>query len=171
TPSCSPTPSRLKDRRRDRSLFQERFHRILCEELKDVRQWETVLLSKRNVDAVVCRGSLQFEIESAAKPLAKCKSPCFVDASAKRRMQNELHAATCVKESLGNNSCLRWNSPKHCTARHDIRDQLLRTVGAYSALLHQPRCGRDYLWLQRRDVHRGDGPRKIRDFFAKFANT
>ena len=43
-----------------------------------------MLLSKGDVETVVGCGSLQFEVETAAEPLAQSQSPGLVDAASKR---------------------------------------------------------------------------------------
>ena len=74
-----------------------------------------MLLGQRDVQAVVGGGGLQLEIEGAAEALAQRQSPGFVDAAAKGRVDDELHAAAFVEKALGDDGLLRRNSPS--TAR------------------------------------------------------
>src|SRR5260370_5222503 len=87
TSSHRPAPARLEYRRSKRGLLQQLLRRNLGQELKDIRQGEAVLLSERNVDAIVRSRSLKFKIESATKSLAQRQTPPLVDAPAERRMQ------------------------------------------------------------------------------------
>ena len=58
------------------------------EELKNISQRETVLLGEGDVQTVIGRGGLQFEIKSAAEALAQRKASGLVDAAAERGVNN-----------------------------------------------------------------------------------
>ena len=121
----------------------------LSQELKHIRQWKAVLLCKRNIDPVIGGSCLQFEVESTAEALAKRKSPRLIDASAKGRMQNQLHSSTLIEEALGNNGGLRGNRAQHRPPRNNI---------ARSAVA-RPTCIRRILPSARRSLIRPQAER------------
>ena len=84
-----------------------------------------MLLGERDVQPVVGGRRLQFEIEAAAKALAQRQSPGFVDAPAKGGVDDELHSATLVEKSLGDNCLLRRHIAQHGAAFEDVLNQLL----------------------------------------------
>src|SRR5208337_5678977 len=94
---CIPPPARLKNRRSERRLFQDRRHGLGMEELKNVGQREAMLLGQRDVQSVVGGRCLQFEIEAAAEALAQRQSPGFVDAAAKGRVDDQLHPSALIE--------------------------------------------------------------------------
>ena len=67
-----------------------------------VRQFEAVRVRQREHDMIFGRGRLQFEIEGAAKSLAQRQAPGTVHAAAERGMDDELHSAGLIEESLEN---------------------------------------------------------------------
>ena len=71
------------------------------EELKDVGEGEAVLFGERDVDAVVGGGGLQLEVEAAAEAFAQGEAERFVDATAERGVDDELHTAAFVEETFG----------------------------------------------------------------------
>src|SRR5215470_8947197 len=76
-----PPPSCCKQRRIEHCLFQNVFYRVRVQEVKDVGQWKTVLFRERNIQAVVCCGGLQLEIEGSTKTFPQGQSPCFVNSA------------------------------------------------------------------------------------------
>ena len=95
------------------------------EKMKDVSEGKTVLFAERDIQTVVGGGSLQFEIERAAKTFAESESPGFVNAATKGGVDYELHAAAFVEEALGDYCCLRGNSSEQRATSHDVLDGLL----------------------------------------------
>src|SRR5712664_646502 len=93
--------------------------------MEDVSERKTVLLAKRNIQAVVRGGGLQLEIERAAETLAQRKSPGFVDAAAEGRVDDQLHAATFIEEALGDHRCLRGHRAQDGTSGGDVFGGLL----------------------------------------------
>src|SRR6476660_1874347 len=83
-----PAPTRFQQWREQRRLLQNFFHRVLMQEVKNIGQRKAVLLSQRNVYAIVCCGCLQLKVERDAEALAQGESPGFVDARAERRMHH-----------------------------------------------------------------------------------
>src|ERR1700687_820470 len=95
------------------------------EELKNIRQRKAMLLGQGNVQAVVGGRRLQFEIEAAAESLAQRQSPGFVDAPAKRRVDDQLHPAALVKKSFGDDRLLRGHVAQHRAPFERVLNQLL----------------------------------------------
>ena len=85
-----------------------------------------MLLGEGDVESVVGCSSLQFEIEAAAETLAQRQTPGFVDARAKRRMNDQLHAAAFIEEALGNDCALRGNGPENSPAFENVLNGLRR---------------------------------------------
>ncbi len=84
-----------------------------------------MLLSQRNIQAIIGCGSLQFEVKAAAESLAQRQSPGLVDAATKRRMQNKLHASALIEKPFRDDSGQCWHSSQRGTTTHNIPDQLL----------------------------------------------
>src|SRR5690242_5884830 len=102
-----------------------------------------MLLAQRDHDAVVGRRCLQLEIERAAETLAQREPPRAVDACAERRMDDELHAARLVEETLGNDARARRHRAERRTSILDVCDGLLRAEPVEAALaLQVVRCRR-----------------------------
>src|SRR5678815_3072897 len=101
SPRCAPAKARAEQRRLQNGLDQDRLHRVRVQELEDLAEREAVLLTEREQDAVVRRRRLELEIEGAAEPLAQRESPGAGDPSSEGGVQNELHPAGRVEESLG----------------------------------------------------------------------
>ena len=97
----------------------------MLQEIEDVRERKAVLLGERDVEAVVGSGSLQLEIEAAAETLAQRQSPGLVDASAERRVDDQLHAAAFVEETLGNDRVLRGHGAEDGASLQHVLDRLL----------------------------------------------
>ena len=91
-------------------------HSFGTQEMKNVGQRKAVLLGECDVDTVICRSGLQFEIETAAKTFAQRQPPGFVDATTEGRMNHQLHPAGFVKETLRNNCVLGRDLAQHNAA-------------------------------------------------------
>src|SRR5712692_7045125 len=111
------------------------------QEFKNIRQRKAVLLGQRDIQAVVGGCRLQFEIEAAAEALAQRQSTVFVDASAKGRVDDQLHPAALVKEPLGDDRRLRGHIAQHDTSFEDVLNQLLGARWIEPAFLSQPTYG------------------------------
>ena len=81
---------------------------------------------QREDDVVFSRGRLQLEIELAAEPFAQRQAPGAIDAAAKRRMDDELHAADLVEEALEYDRVLRRQATECGKARRQVLHQLAR---------------------------------------------
>src|SRR5262249_8127049 len=89
-------------------------------------------------DSVIGRRSLQFKVESTTKAFAERQPPRLVNASAKRRMDHQLHAAAFIEEALGNDRRLRRHIAKHDAAFEYILNQLLCAGSIEPALASKP---------------------------------
>src|ERR1041385_1690403 len=65
-----PSPPRLQQRGEQRGLLQDFLYRILMQEVENIGERKAVLLSQRNVYAVVCSCSLQLKVERHTETLA-----------------------------------------------------------------------------------------------------
>ena len=133
-----PAPARAKNGRSERRLLQHGLNGFRVEEMKNVSQGKAVLLRQRDVQAVVGSRRLQLKIEAAAETLAQRQSPGFVDAAAKGRVNDQLHAAAFIEETLGNNCVLRGNVAQHRASLQDVFDGLLGAGFIQAAFFFQP---------------------------------
>ncbi len=122
----NPTPARQKHRRVEQCLDQHGPHIRRMQVLLYAGQLEAMRRSQREQDFVVRRGSLQLEIELAAKALAQREPPGPVDAAAKWRMDDELHATGFVKETFEDQGVLRRQTAQGRMARGKIFNEFLR---------------------------------------------
>src|SRR5215469_5729517 len=79
-----------------------------------------MLLGESNIQSIVGRCGLEFEIEAAAEALAEGKSPGLIDASAEGGMDDQLHATAFIKESLGNDCVLGGNVAENDAPFEDV---------------------------------------------------
>src|ERR1700722_18182239 len=106
--------------------------------MKDIAQRETVLLAQRDIQAVIGGSGLQLKIKRATEALAQRQAPGFVDAGAERRVDDELHAAAFVEESLGDDYSLRRHCAQRSAAHGDVIDGLRRARIVQTTLLPEP---------------------------------
>jgi len=132
-----PAPAGFEDGGGDGGLFEELFGGVLGEEVEDVGEGETVLLGEGDVDAVVGGGGLQFEVEAAAEAFAEGEAEGFVDAAAEGGVEDELHAAAVVEETLGDDGGFGGDGSEDGAAGDDVGDELLCAGFAEAALLHE----------------------------------
>ena len=92
---------------------------------KYIGERKTVLLGERNIQAVVGSGSLQFQIERAAEALSQREAPCFIDTSAERRVNHQLHSAALIEKAFGDVCFLRRYHAENRAARHHVFCELL----------------------------------------------
>src|SRR6266516_1822013 len=59
-----------------------------------------MLRTERDHDRVVRCRCLQLEIERTTKTFSQCETPGAIDSTAERRVQNELHSARFIEETL-----------------------------------------------------------------------
>src|SRR5215469_954580 len=114
------------------------------QEVKYIREREAVLLSQRDVQAVIGGAGLKLKIEGDAEALAQCQPPGLIDARAKRRMNNELHAAAFIEETLGNDGSRGRDSAQNCSTRHNVFNKLLGAGIIQSTFSSQPLDGLHY---------------------------
>src|SRR5215472_133593 len=108
------------------------------QEAEHISEGKAMLLSERNIQAVVGGGCLQFKIKRTAEALAQRKTPGFIDAATERRVDDELHAATLVEEALGDDGLLRGNRAENRAACDEIFDNLFRARIINPTVLFEP---------------------------------
>src|SRR5208283_5887170 len=81
---------------------------------------------------------LQLKIELAAIALTQRQAPGAVDAAAKRRMDDELHAAGLVEEALQHHRILRRHAAERRNGGGEILDKLLRGGRLDADDIYQP---------------------------------
>ncbi len=133
-----PAEASLEDGRGERGLLEQLGDGMGGEELEDIGEREGVLLGERDVEAVVCGGGLELEIEAAAEALAQGEAPGFVDAATEGRMQDELHAAALVEEALGDDGGEGGDGAEDGAAGDDVRDELLGAGVVDAAFFFEP---------------------------------
>src|SRR5580765_6075345 len=101
-----------------------------------------VLGAEREEQRVLGGGGLQLEVELAAESLTEREAPCLVDAASERRVQDELHAARFVEESLQDDRVLRRQHAKRGEAVREVCDGLVRGGERNPCFLSEPRNGR-----------------------------
>ena len=111
---------------------------------KHVRKRKTMLFRQADVDAVIGSRGLQFKIKRPAKTLTQCQTPRFINSSAKRSMNYQLHAAAFIKKSFCYYGFLRWYGAQNRAARDNVLHDLLSPGVIDTALASeatQPLCG------------------------------
>ncbi len=68
--------------------------------MRNLLKLETVRGRQRQDQRILGRGGLQLEVELPAEALAQRQPPGTVDAGAEGRMQQQLHAAGLIEETL-----------------------------------------------------------------------
>src|SRR5260370_34661627 len=94
------------------------------QEVKDVGQRKTMLLAQRDIQSIVGRGSLQLKVERAAETLTEREAPGFVDAPAKRRVDDKLHASAFVEKAVGDDGGLGWDLSQDLTTSKAVVEYL-----------------------------------------------
>src|SRR5262245_7969383 len=97
-----------------------------------------MLRAERQQQRVFGGCSLQLEIELTAEALSKRERPGFVDAAAKGRMQDQLHAAGFVEEALEHERLLRRDDSERRTPGGEIGCRLFGAAFAEPRLADQP---------------------------------
>ena len=97
-----------------------------------------MLRPERQHQAVFGGRRLQLEVELAAEALAERQPPRLGDPAAEGRVQDELHAARLVEESLEDERLLRGDDAEHATSSAEIADSLLRRRGRHARFLGEP---------------------------------
>ncbi len=98
---CIPTPTRFELTAGDAGLHQQIAHAGGREVGEHFRERETRSRSERQQDRLFGCCRFQLETKSAAEAFAQRETPGAVDARAERRMNDELHAAAVIEETLG----------------------------------------------------------------------
>ena len=100
-----------------------------------------MLLGQSDIQAIVGRGRLQFEIEYSAETLAQGQSPGFIDSRAEWRMHDQLHAAAFIEETFSDDGVRRWHFSEHGSAFNNVFNHLLGAGIVEPAFLLKPGDG------------------------------
>src|ERR1019366_7145837 len=144
-------------------------HALRSQELKNIRQRKAMLLGERDVQAVVGGRRLQFEIEAAAEALPQRQAPSFIDAPAKGRVDDQLHPASLVEESFGDDCRLRRHIAQYGAPFERVLNQLLGARKVEPTFLSQPAHGVSDRGKTAPSFYRSHAGQAVADFFAQFA--
>ena len=95
-----PAPPCAEHGRVEHGLHEQRTHRLRRQVTRHFIQREAVRRRQRQQHRVLGRRALQFDVELAAEAFTQCEPPGAVDAAAKGRMDDQLHASRLVEESF-----------------------------------------------------------------------
>src|ERR1700704_3806255 len=137
--------------------------------MKNIREWKTVLLSQSDVDAVVGRRCLQFEVKSPAEAFPQRQSPGLVDAASEGRVDHQLHPAAFVKETLRDDRGLGRHVAQYSPPFQHILDQLLCARRIETALLPQPTYGLHDVWQVAPALYRRHSRQPVANLFPQFS--
>src|SRR3979490_2890074 len=98
-------------------------------------------MSERQHDVIFGRGGLQFEIERPAETLAQGQSPRTIHAAAEGGMNDQLHAAGFVEETLENDRVEWGQAAERRAAGAQVLNDLQSRRLAESDGLDQPPRG------------------------------
>src|SRR5262249_8291778 len=101
-------------------------------------QRKRMLRAQGQDDRVIGRGGLQFEIKRAAKAFAEGQAPGAVETRAKRRMDDELHAAGLIKEPLEHEGLLRREHAQRPVTVEEVLGELAGTALGDSSFGDKP---------------------------------
>src|SRR5258708_23692910 len=90
------------------------------QKVKNIGQRKTMLLAQRNIQPIVGCGSLQLKVERAAETLTERRTPGFVDAPAKRRVDDKFHASAFVEKAFGDDAGLGRDLSQHRPTSTDV---------------------------------------------------
>ena len=121
-----------------------------------------MLLAQGDDDSVVGGGRLQLEIKGAAKTLAERETPGAIDARAEGGVEDELHAAALIEETLRHNRVARRKRAERGMPFPHVFHGLIRAAAIEPALRRQPLRGivsapRDLLAKRRYFLRQLDG--------------
>ncbi len=102
-----------------------------CRNRKTFSSGKGVLRAEREEDGLVGRRSLQLEIELATEALAEREAPCAIHPAAERGVDDELHPARLVEESLGDDRLLSRESAEHALGLGEVVHELACRVGRH----------------------------------------
>ena len=119
-----PAPARGEHRRGEQRLYEYFARAVRMQIARDLGKLEAVRRGEREDDAVLGRRRLQLEIELATEALAQREPPGAIDATAIRRMHDELHATGLVEEALEHDGVVRGQATECGTGGGEIGDDL-----------------------------------------------
>ena len=126
-----PAPVSAEHRRIEQRLDQNVLHRLRLQESEDILEREGVLRSEREEDGLVGRGGLQLEIELATEALSEREPPCAIHPAAEWGVDDELHPARLVEESLGDDRLLSRQGAEHALGLGEVVHELASRVGSH----------------------------------------
>src|SRR3954453_14354932 len=100
-----------------------------------------MLWTERQQDGVFGGRRLQLEVELTAESFTEREPPRLVDSAAKRRVEDELHAAGFVKEPLEDERALRRDDAQRPPSLGEVVDQLIDDAANQSCFTRQPQRG------------------------------
>src|SRR5438128_6507259 len=87
-----------------------------------------MLRTERDHDRVVRCRCLQLEIERTTKTFSQCETPGAIDSTAERRVQNELHSARFIEETLDHERLLGGKRTERSISIGKVIGDLLTTL-------------------------------------------
>jgi len=93
---------------------------------------------KRQHDRIFGGRGLQFEVEAATEALAQAEPPRAIQATAERRMDDQLHAAGFVEEAFHRQCRLRRQQAEFDARGGEVVDQLTRGGVAEADFVAKP---------------------------------
>ena len=133
-----PAPARDEHGRVEHRLDQDFAHARGIEIARHLGQLEAVRGGEREHDVVFGRRGLELEVELAAEALAQRKTPGAVDATAVRRMDDELHATDRIEEALEHDGIEGRQTAERRVAGGEIIDELRGGRGRQPDLGFEP---------------------------------
>ncbi len=136
-----PAPARAQHRVEEHGLGEHLWHGFAREHVLDPGQREAVLGAEREHDRVVIGCGLQLEVEGDAEALAKSQPKGAVDASAKRRVQDQLRTLALVEAAFDDDALLGGQVAERAQPGGTVGHHLLGHLGGDAgALAHQHAC-------------------------------
>src|SRR5207237_607328 len=124
---CVPTPADREHRRIEQCLNEKIPHGFRIQITKNFVQREGMLSPERDDNRIVGGRGLEFEIKRSTKTFPQRQPPRAIDPIPEGRMQNELHPARFIEETLHHERLLRWNRPERAISVGEIIRNLLRS--------------------------------------------
>ena len=137
-----PAPAHAEQRRVEQRLDQHLLGARRTQVAPDLVEGKAVAGGQREDDGVLGGRRLQLEVERAAEALAQRQPPSAVDATAKRRMDDQLRAAGFVEEALHHQTVLRGQRAQRGLGAGQVVDDLLGGGQRQAELVGEPGDGR-----------------------------
>ena len=160
-PRRVPAPTRAEHRRGQERLRQRLFGAGRLDVFEDDLERKGMLLGEREHDAVVGRRRLQLDVERATELLAQREAPRAIDPRAERRVQDQLHTAAFVEETLGDDGRVGGHDAENRLACAHVGYGLVRARVIDAAEGDEPFARRDVVAFV-------DGPAEFADLVREF---